>query len=170
VKISLAALLAAALLSGCITFSAYDSDTGESIGELVRRTNEVVADGDAGRLSLADSQQFLRQSQAQMHVLRVRDGYMSKRALATVNSLDKEYATLLARKRPLRSRDTSALRGTLFALQAMRSVGPVGRGTASTSSSSDTTSDPFENDAATKEECDRKDKKDRDDHHRHGKH
>ncbi len=163
-KTPILAFVAGALLSGCAFLSPYDSGAEEGIRELVRRTNEVVADGDAGRLSLPDSQQFLRQSQAQVRILRIRDGYMSKKALATVGSLEKEYATLLARHRPLRSRDTSALRGTLFALQAMRSVSPVGRGAASTSSSTDTASDPIENDAATKEECDRKDKRHRDNH------
>lgn len=164
-KIPFVALLAGILLSGCFTFSAYDSDAAEGIAELVRRTNEVVADGDAGRLSLAASQQFLRQCQAQMHVLRVRDGHIGKEALATVSLLEKDYATLLARHRPLRSRDTSGLRSRLFALQAMRSVEAVGRGATSASASTDTTSDPVENDTALpKEKCDRKDKRHRDDH------
>lgn len=162
-KIPILAIVAGALLSGCAFRSPYDSGAEDSIRELELRTNEVVADGDAGRLSLAESQQFLRQSQAQMQ-LRAKHSHMSKEALACVDSLDREYARLLARGRPLRSGNASELQGTIFALRNLQAVRPVGRGARSTSASDDTASDPFPSDTdEAKKECESKHKRDRDD-------
>ena len=126
-KISAVAFVAGTLLSGCAFLSPYDSDAEADIRELMRRTNEVVADGNAGRLSLADSRQFLRQSQARMQVLRIRatQNHMSKEALTALDSLEKEYETLLARNHPLRGRAAAELQRRLFALQDLRPVASV---------------------------------------------
>lgn len=166
-KISAVALVACTLLSGCAFLSPYDSDAEADIRELMRRTNEVVADGNAGRLSLADSQQFLRQSQARMQVLRIRatQSHMSKEALTALDSLEKEYETLLARKRPLRGHEAAELQRRLFALQDLKPVASVFRRVSSASSSS---SDDSSNDAVTKDdeekkkECQDKNKRDHD--------
>ena len=164
-KISAVALVAGTLLSGCAFLSPYDSDAEADIRELMRRTNEVVADGNAGRLSLADSRQFLRQSQARMQVLRIRatQSHMSKEALAALDSLEKEYETLLARKRPLRGRDAAELQRRLFALQDLKPVASVFRRVSSASSSDDSSNDVVtKDDEEKKKHCQDKNKRDHD--------
>jgi len=145
------AFFAAAFLSGCVV-SPYGSDSEQDIRELVRRTNEVVADGDRGRLSLAESRQFLRQSQARLEVLRTRDSGMSKKAMSAVDALDAEYQKLLAENRPLHRRETADLRRLLFALQDLRPVPSVFRRESSGPPSDDNTS----NDTATKTDDEKK--------------
>lgn len=114
----------AALASGCALFHApYGADTAEDIRELMNRTNEVVADGDAGKLSLADSRRFLKQSQAQVQVMRLR--YVGAEVKPHLYDLDREYAVLLRQHTPLRRRNTASLRTTLFALQSMTPVHSV---------------------------------------------
>ena len=119
--LSLTVMALASLFTGCGLFSSpYSAQTSDDIRELVCRTNEVVADGDAGKLSSADSRRFVKQSQAQVQVMRLR--YVGKEAKPRLDDLDREYAALLRRHSPLRRRSTSELRATLFALQ---SLGPV---------------------------------------------
>ncbi len=164
-KISAVALVAGTFLSGCAFLSPYDSDAEADIRELMHRTNEVVADGNAGRLSLADSQQFLRQSQARMQVLRIRatQSHMSKEALTAVDALEKEYETLLARNHPLRGRAAAELQRRLFALQDLKPVASVFRRVSSASSSDDSSNDVVTKDAdEKKKECQDKNKRDHD--------
>lgn len=121
---SLMVVILASLFSGCGLFSVpYSAQTSDDIRELVCRTNEVIADGDAGKLSLAESRKFVKQSQAQVQIMRLR--YVGKEAGPRLDDLDREYATLLRKHRPMRRRTTSELRATLFALQSMGPVYPV---------------------------------------------
>ena len=164
-KISAVAFVAGTLLSGCAFLSPYDSDAEADIRELMRRTNEVVADGNAGRLSLADSRQFLRQSQARMQVLRIRttQNHMSKEALNALDSLEKEYESLLARNHPLRGREAAELQRRLFALQDLKPVASVFRRVSSASSSDDSSNDAVtKNDDEKKKHCPDKNKRDDD--------
>jgi len=121
---SLTVGILASLFSGCgLLSSPYSAQTSDDIRELVCRTNEVVADGDAGKLSSADSRQFVKQSQAQVQIMRLR--YVGKEAKPRLDDLDREYATLLQKHRPLHRRTTSELRATLFALQSLGPVRPI---------------------------------------------
>ncbi len=126
-KIAVLALIVSGLFCGCISFSPYDSAAADDIRELMRRTNEVVTDSDRGRLSLAESRQFLRQSQARLEVLRTRKSGMSGQARSALAALDAEYQKLLAENRPLRRRETADLRRLIFALQDLRPAPSVFR-------------------------------------------
>jgi hypothetical protein len=153
-------LVLAGLSSGCALFrSPYGAETSEDIRELARRTNEVVADGDAGRLSLAESRQFLKQSQAQVQVMRIRG--VGDEARPSLDALDREYAALLQQRRPLRRHTTSELRGTLFALQSLKPAPPVWFRPATTSTSDDTPTDTSTSDTNSRKDCDK-------DHDHHG--
>jgi uncharacterized membrane protein YgcG len=122
--LSLPVVILASLFSGCGLFSSpYSAQTSDDIRQLVCRTNEVVADGEAGKLSSADGRQFVKQSQAQVQIMRLR--YVGKEAKPHMDNLDREYATLLRKHRPLRRRTTSELRATLFALQSLGPVYPI---------------------------------------------
>ena len=163
-KIALLALIVSVLFCGCISFSPYDSAAADDIRELMRRTNEVVADSDRGRLSLAESRQFLRQSQARLEVLRTRESGMSGQARSAVDALDAEYKKLLAENHPLRRRETADLRRLLFALQDLRPVPSVFRRPSSASSHDDDSSSDAvtKNDDEKKQHCPDKNKRDDD--------
>ncbi|HSI15176.1 MAG TPA: hypothetical protein VK961_24195 [Chthoniobacter sp.] len=142
----------AALSSGCALFnSPYAAQTGDDIHELVCRTNEVIADGDSGKLSLADSRQFLKQSEAQVQVMRLR--HVGAKAKPHLDDLDREYTVLLEQHSPLRRRTTSDLRSTLFALQSLRPVRSLhyGEGASINDYSSSDIATP---DAPTSSRCD----------------
>lgn len=112
----------AVALGGCsvVYRPPYDwGMVGEDILELSLRTREVVADGDKGRLSVAQSKKFLLQSQAMADLIRLRSAGHEKR-LACLDALDQQYRMLLARRKPLRSASTVELRAALDALVAVR--------------------------------------------------
>jgi hypothetical protein len=115
-------LVAAGLLAGCGSFQPYDPVLALDIREMAGRTSEVVTDGEAGRLSLANSRQFLRGCQGQVQVWRARGKLcgLNEQESAMLDSLDEQCAALLARKRPFHGRDAVKLKATLWALQASR--------------------------------------------------
>lgn len=153
IPLLLCALAVMTLSSGCAFFHApYGVATSEDIHQLVCRTDEVIADGEAGKLSLADSRQFLKQSQAQVQVMRLR--YVGKEAKPHLDALDREYAVLLRQNHPLRRHTTSELRGTLFALQSLKPVRSVFYRETS-SSIDDTLTDTTTNDTSSQKDCDK---------------
>ena len=117
-------LVLAAFISGCAHFRTYDPLVAESARILNERTREVVADGTAGRLPLAESRRFLRQSQAQVRVMRSRTDqcHMSADEVNILDWLDGEYTVLLRRSRPLRASSAVRLQNTLATLQTLRPV------------------------------------------------
>lgn len=170
-KIPPVLVVCAALFSGCAFFRPYDPLMAESFRGLGQRTKEVVAEGDSGRLSLAESRRFLRQSQAQMRLVsqRVKPSHLTADERTILASLDGEYDMLLRGKRPLRSSATAKLQNTLLALQTLR---PVIDFSAEQDAAPDV-DDLSDNDTTSdKKQCDCKDKHDRedrdcrDDHHR----
>lgn len=163
-KTSLPLIIAlAAFVSGCAHFRTYDAVVAESARALYERTREVVADGNAGRLSLAESRRFLRQSQAQVRVMRGRTNQcrMSPDELNMLDWLDGEYAALLRQSHPLRGSSAVKLQNTLATLQTLRPVVDFGVVTETAT----TTDDSFDNNTcdAKKRDCD----KDHDRHHDH---
>jgi hypothetical protein len=87
------------------------------IKEFEQRTSEVIADGDRRRLSLKESRQFLRQSQAQLGVLRIRS--MSREARSYLDAADQAYTALLLHKSPIRTSNTVGLRAALSNLRGL---------------------------------------------------
>ncbi|EDY18777.1 hypothetical protein CfE428DRAFT_3814 [Chthoniobacter flavus Ellin428] len=144
-------LLLAAFLSGCVSEPdpAYDLVAVNTL-VLNDRTKAAVADGNAGRLSLAESRRFLRQSRAQARGVRARADqcHLSRDELKILDWLDGEYATLLRRPRPLRSASALRLQNSLAALQDLRPVRMYWiqvKGTPDTSNNDTDTSDTDNN-------------------------
>ena len=93
-----------------------------SVRELYFRTKSVTEDGDAKRLSLADSRRFLKQSRAKAQTVRQRviQTKTTVGELALLDSLDREYQSLLRRRRPLRTPTAVNLMADLEAWQDIR--------------------------------------------------
>jgi hypothetical protein len=113
--------LLAVLMAGCGTPVVYDRAGDEAVYDLASQTREVVADGDAGRLSAARSRNFLHQSKAMVGALRARSQVspISEYAHQQLDVLDVQYAALLDRKRTLRSSSSKELLLALATLQKM---------------------------------------------------
>jgi hypothetical protein len=115
-----------ALLAGCAMHHPsrppYDPQITVSVRELYFRTKSVVEDGNAKRLSLADSRQFLKQSR--MKAKAVRQQIVQTKTTvgeqALLDSLDQEYQSLLRRQRPLRGPAAANLMADLEAWQDIR--------------------------------------------------
>ena len=166
-KIPIVALVLAVLWSGCALFtSPYDYVTTEYIRELTQRTKEVVADGNARRLTLANSRKFLRESQAQVGILRIRanETYMSDDARTLLDILDRCYATLLEHRSPLRTSNTFELRSALNSLQNLAPYRPVRFSSTQVSSPPEDPFDSTDTDTTTtkKDDDKKRDRKDRD--------
>jgi hypothetical protein len=106
------------LFGGCgwNTVSPYDPVVEERVTQLAYRTDEVLADGDKGRLSLPASRIFLKQSLCTVQALKERDLQTNRRTseVDTLEDLEKRYQVLLARKKPLRSSVAAELRAVLW--------------------------------------------------------
>ncbi|MDQ3566254.1 MAG: hypothetical protein M3436_19980 [Pseudomonadota bacterium] len=115
-------LLLAVSLTACLHTPVADPAGDEVLRELASRTRETVADGDARRLSLRQSRNFLRQSQATVAALRARSqvSRISAHAHSYLDTLDHQYAVLLEQSQPLRTSTSAELQTTLAALQNMR--------------------------------------------------
>lgn len=113
---------------------AYDfvAVNAQVLGE---RTKAAVADGDAGRLTLAESRRFLRQSRAQARSIRARaeECRLSADELKILDWLEGEYTALLRRPRPLRWASALRLQNSLDALQELRPTRSYGYWTDATS-------------------------------------
>ena len=120
-KTPLILLATIALVAGCamVNVTPYDPVVADRATQLAKRTNEMLADGDAGRLSLAQSQQFLEQSLGLVRALHTRATQTHKSTFgsSTLMELEKEYEALLARKRPIRSSAARPLLLKLYELQ-----------------------------------------------------
>lgn len=118
------ALACSALLPACVFFQfarvPYDDVSLAEIKELEQRTREVIADGDRRRLSLKASRQFLRQSQAQLGVVRIRG--VNKEAGTYLDDADHAYTALLEHKSPIRASNTAELRAALLNLRGLGQV------------------------------------------------
>jgi hypothetical protein len=112
------------LLCGCAHVETGDPLMAERVLDLGVRTREVVAQGNAGRLSLAESRRFLRKSQGEVRSLgqRVELSHLNAQEVDILNWLDGEYDTLLKSRRPLRSQSALKLQNTLYALRTLRPV------------------------------------------------
>lgn len=152
-------LACAALLPGCVFFKftrvPYDDVSLAEIKELEQRTREVVFDGDRRRLSLKESRKFLRQSQAQLGVVRIRG--VNEEARGYLDAVDRSYAALLERTSPIRSSNTIELR---VALSNLRGLGQVhGVWLSNPPPSPPSTPDLFENTDRDREDRDRERKR-----------
>ena len=166
-------LICAAFLTSCAllprSFVSVDNVAAENIRELSVRTREVVADGDAGKLSLKESRKFLRQSQAMVGVLRVRADKVASVSPETqhlYDNLDAHYGALLTQGKPLRSKTSDELITTLAALQVMVPYNSGWRSMRSSSSESSTT----DTSSDTCDTTEKDKKKDCDKDHRHDRH
>ena len=112
-------LVPAALLAGCVALAPIDPVLEERVTELQTRTFEVLRDGDAGRLSLAESRRFLSESAARAQALHARavQNRRDSEELAALEKLDALYAVLLAKKQPLRSAGARELWAALTRLR-----------------------------------------------------
>lgn len=116
-------LALAAFLAGC-AHGRYDDVVAVNAKVLNERTKATLADGDTGRLSLAESRRFLRQSQAQVRTIRARADLcrMSADEVNVLDWLDGEYTALLRRSQPLRTSSGLKLRNSVATLQRLRPV------------------------------------------------
>ena len=137
-------LALAAFIPGCVHLPAYNDAVAVNTWALSEQTQVVVADGNAGRLSLADSRRFLRQSREQARGMRARANEcgLSADEMKILNWLDGEYAALLRHPRPLHSASALRLQNSLATLQRLRPVHiysiPSGSAVAATSDTIDT--------------------------------
>jgi hypothetical protein len=160
-----------ALVSGCAHGPRYNDVIAVTTAALNERTNAALADGDAGRLSLADSRRFLRQSRDQVRIMRSRadECRMSVDEVNILDWLDGEYTTLLRRSRPVRSASTLRLQNSLATLQTLRPVRIYSVETGDTVATA--SSDSFDSntcDTQKKKDCDKDHDRHRDhDHHDH---
>lgn len=112
-------LVPAALLAGCVALAPIDTVLEERVTELQDRTFEVLRDGDAGRLSLAESRRFLSESAVRVQALHARavENRRHPEELAALGQIASCYAILLAQKQPLRSADARELWAALTRLR-----------------------------------------------------
>ncbi len=162
-------LALAACLPGCIHLPAYNDTVAVNTWALSEQTQAVVANGNAGRLSLADSRRFLRQSREQARGMRARahECSLSADEVKILDWLDGEYAALLRHPRPLRSASALRLQNSLATLQRLRPVHiysiPSDNAVATTSDNTIDTNTPD----TSKKDCDRKHDHDGHDHGGH---
>ena len=115
-------LFTAALVAGCVSFPEYNSVIEDRIEQHARRTEEVVAEGDAGRLSAAQSREYLKQARdiaRGLHEIVVKSHGRALRA-ATLEHLAKQYEALLASGKPLRSSTAVPLGATFRELRRLQ--------------------------------------------------
>ena len=152
---------AAALLAGCVTLAPIDPVFEERVSELQSRTYEVLKEGDDGRLSLAESRRFLRESLVSVEILHARavQNRRHPQELAILEDLKRRYAALLTQPQPLRSAKTKELWAELSRLRqllaANRSINEridAEQAEDSTTSSTEQCL-PKEKDANTKRDC-----------------
>ena len=111
-------LLAAALLPGCSTNVHY-SIPEDRIEQFARRTDELVADGDAGNLTADQGRQFMEQSPFIARALAEECGRTPSRGVQ-LEILAKQFETLLASRKPLRSSTAAPLQATLYELRRLQ--------------------------------------------------
>lgn len=157
----------AALLAGCAHEPASNDALAVNTAVLSQRTGAALSNGDAGRLTLAESRTFLRQSREQVRGMRAHaeECRMSPDEVNILDWLDGEYTALLRRPRPVNTATTRRLQNTLATWESLRPGLSYGVASADTTAMSDTSSGSIFDTDTTTDRYDRR-KKDCDDHHR----
>jgi hypothetical protein len=110
------------LLSGCSFLAPYDQVADQAIYELASSTEAALAEADAGELSEAESQRFLRQSMGRVRALQTRASLKPQNTeeQQVLTDLEQRYQELANRGKPLRRSVATGLRATLFDLQQIQ--------------------------------------------------
>jgi hypothetical protein len=110
------------IVAGCTLIAPYDEVTDLGVNNLSVRTETALAEADAGRLSLDQSQAFLIDGIGAVRALKARASLKPKNdeEIQILGQLEQQFQALLDRHKPLRTSVATGLRASILDLQQIQ--------------------------------------------------